>query len=82
MSFVIAQPDFVAAAATDLANMGSAIGEAHATALAPTTEMLAAGADEISAAVAALFGSHAQSYPGPQRRGGGISSAVCAGQLA
>ncbi len=62
MSFVIAQPDFLAAAATDLANIGSAIGEAHATALAPTTEVLAAGADEISAAVAALFGSHAQSY--------------------
>src|SRR5450631_3470568 len=62
MSFVIAQPDLVATAATNLANIGSAITEANAAAAGQTTAVLAAGADEVSAAVAALFGAHAQSY--------------------
>ena len=62
MSFVIAAPEFLTAAATDLANIGSTIGAANAAAAAPTTSLLAAGADEVSAAVAALFGGHAQSY--------------------
>jgi len=30
--------------------------------LAPTTEVLAAAADEVSAAVASLFGAHAEAY--------------------
>jgi hypothetical protein len=59
MSYVIAAPEFVSAAATDLANIGSAIGSAigsvNAAALAPTSGVLAAGADEVSAAVAGLF---------------------------
>jgi PE family len=62
MSFVIAAPEFVAAAATDLANIGSTISSANATALAPTTGLLPAGADEVSAAIVALFGSQAQAY--------------------
>ena len=43
MSFVIAVPEYVTAAASDLANIGSAISEANAAALAPTTGVLAAG---------------------------------------
>jgi PE family len=62
MSFVIAAPEYVAAAATDLANIGSWISSANAAALGPTSGVLAAGADEVSAAVAALFSSHAQTY--------------------
>ncbi len=62
MSFVVAAPEWVAAAATDLANIGSAIGAANTAAVAPTTGVIAAGADEVSAAIAALFGSHAQAY--------------------
>jgi hypothetical protein len=62
MSFVIAAPEYVAAAATDLSNIGSAIGSANMAALGPTSNIVAAGADEVSAQVAALFGAHAQVY--------------------
>ena len=56
MSFLIAAPELVAAAATDLANIGSTISVANAAAAFPTTGALAAGADEVSASIAALFG--------------------------
>jgi hypothetical protein len=62
MSFVIAAPEFLTATATDLATLGSTIGGANAAAAASTETVLAAGADEVSTAVAALFGAHAQSY--------------------
>jgi hypothetical protein len=62
MSFVIGQPGLMATAATDLANIGSAMTEANAAAAGQTTAVLAAGADDVSAAMAALFGMHAQSY--------------------
>ena len=50
------------AAATDLANIGSTISSANSAALGPTSSVVAAGADEVSAAVTALFGAHAQAY--------------------
>ena len=62
MSFVIAAPEFVTAAASDLANVGSTISTANAAAAAPTTGVLAAGADEVSATVATLFDAHGQAY--------------------
>src|SRR5262249_16967319 len=49
-------------AASDLANIGSTISGANAAALAPTSGVMAAGADEVSATIAALFGAHAQAY--------------------
>ncbi|WP_136623031.1 PE family protein, partial [Mycobacterium pseudokansasii] len=62
MSLLIAAPDIMVSAATDLANIGAAISAANFTAAAPTTTVLAAAADEVSTAVAALFTSHAQAY--------------------
>jgi hypothetical protein len=62
MSFVIAAPEFVATAASDLSNIGSTISAANAAAAAPTSGVLAAGADDVSAAVATLFTSHAEAY--------------------
>src|SRR6516225_1599364 len=62
MSWVIASPEYVAAAASDLANIGSSISSANAAAMAPTSGVLAAGADEVSAMIAALFSAHAQAY--------------------
>ncbi|WP_261880888.1 PE family protein, partial [Mycobacterium marinum] len=62
MSYLIAAPEMVAAAATDLASVGSSISAANAAAAAPTMSVLAAGADEVSAVVAALFDAHAQAY--------------------
>jgi PE family protein len=52
VSFVIALPEAVSAAASDLGRIGSTISAANA----------AAGADEVSEAIAALFGSHATAY--------------------
>src|ERR1700691_5376761 len=62
MSFVIAAPEMVASAASDLAGIGSMIEQAHAAAVAPTTAVLPAAADEVSAAIAALFSGHAQGF--------------------
>jgi hypothetical protein len=62
MSFVIAAPKFVTAAASDLANIGSSLSEANGAAAAPTTGMMAADADEVSAAITSLFNARAQGY--------------------
>jgi hypothetical protein len=62
MSHVIAAPDMVAAAAADVAAIGSSVSEANAAAAASTTRVIAAAGDEVSAAIASLFSSHAQAY--------------------
>ncbi|SPM32009.1 PE domain-containing protein [Mycobacterium terramassiliense] len=62
MSYVIAAPEFVAAAATDLAGIGSSLGAAHAAAASRTTAVLAAAGDEVSGAIAALFSGHGQQF--------------------
>jgi hypothetical protein len=62
MSFVIAAPEFLETAAHDLAGIGSSLGEATGLAAAPTTGIAAAGTDEVSVAVAALFGNHGQEF--------------------
>jgi hypothetical protein len=62
MSFVIAMPEMVGTAATDLASIGSTLSAANVAAAAPTTGIVAAAEDEVSAAIAALFGEHGQAY--------------------
>ena len=62
MTYVLTQPQAMAAAAADVAGIGSAINEANATAVGRTTGVLAAAADEVSAATATLFNSYAQEY--------------------
>src|ERR1700678_551921 len=62
MQYVIAAPEYVAAAATDLANIGSAVNTANSAAQSPTSSVLAAGADEVSVSIAALFDAHAAAY--------------------
>ncbi|WP_415624198.1 PE family protein, partial [Mycobacterium intermedium] len=62
MSYLFAIPDVVSTAATTLANIGSALSEANAAAALATTDVMAAGADEVSAAIAAVFGLHAMDY--------------------
>lgn len=61
MSFVNVAPQLVSTAAADAARIGSAINTAN-TAAAATTQVLAAAQDEVSTAIAALFGSHGQHY--------------------
>jgi hypothetical protein len=62
MSFVIAAPEFVTAAASDVANIGSTISAANAAAAGPTTAVIPAAADEVSAAITSLFNAHAQGF--------------------
>lgn len=62
MSFLFVGPEAVAAAARGLANIGSTINGANSTAAALTTELAAAAKDEVSTAIAGLFGKYAQEY--------------------
>jgi hypothetical protein len=62
MSYVIAAPELMTSAATDLSNIGSTLTAAKAAAAAPTTGILAAAEDEVSAAIAALFSAHGRGF--------------------
>jgi hypothetical protein len=62
MSFVVAVPEMLGTAATDLASLESTISLANAAAAAPTTGVLAAAEDEVSAAIAAVFSAHGQGF--------------------
>jgi triacylglycerol lipase len=62
MSYVIAAPEIMTAAATDLATIGSAVDAAHAAAAPATTGIVVAAEDEVSAAIAALFSEHGQGF--------------------
>jgi hypothetical protein len=62
MSFVIAAPEMVAAAASEVAGIGSLLNAAHEAAATSIEGVAAAAGDEISAAIASLFSTHAQDY--------------------
>jgi hypothetical protein len=62
MSYVVAAPEIVTSAATDLASISSALSAAHTAAATPTTGVVAAAEDEVSTAIAGLFSQHAQQY--------------------
>ena len=62
MSYLVAAPEFLASAATDLSNIGSRLSEASAAVVAPTTGVLAPAEDEVSAAIAAMFSAHGQGF--------------------
>jgi PE family len=62
MSFVTTQPEALAAAAGGLQGIGSALSAQNAAAAAPTTGVMPAAADEVSALTAAQFAAHAQMY--------------------
>jgi len=62
MSFVSTQPAALAAAAGSLQGIGSAMSAQNAAVAAPTTGVVPAAADEVSALTAAQFAAHAQMY--------------------
>ena len=61
MSLVLTVSELESAAA-DLGSIGSELSAARVAAAVPTTGLVAAGADEVSAAVALLFGRHGQQF--------------------
>ena len=62
MSFVTTQPGMLASAAGDLQSIGAAMAAGNMAAAAPTTGVVPAAADEVSALTAAQFAAHAQLY--------------------
>jgi hypothetical protein len=62
MSNLITAPDLLASTATDVENIGSALRTAGANAAGPTTGLVAAAEDEVSAAIAKLFAACGQEY--------------------
>jgi hypothetical protein len=62
MSFVTTRPEALTAAAANLAGIGTTMSAQNAAAAAPTTGLVPAAADEVSALTAAQFAVHAQMY--------------------
>src|SRR5438270_588160 len=62
MSYVVTTPEMLAAAATDVGNIGSTISTASSNAAGPTTGLIPAAEDEVSTAIAKLFGAYGQEY--------------------
>jgi hypothetical protein len=62
MSFVTTQPEALTAAAGTLSGIGSSLSAQNAAAAAPTTGVVPAAADSVSALTAAQFAAHAQMY--------------------
>ena len=62
MSYVVALPEMMSAAATDVASIGSVVATANQGVAGATTGVLAAAEDEVSVAIAGLFSAHGQGY--------------------
>jgi PE family len=62
MSFVTTQPEALTSAASALQGLGSAMDAQNAAAAAPTTGVVPAAGDEVSALTAAQFAAHASLY--------------------
>jgi hypothetical protein len=62
VSFVTTQPEALSSAATTLGGVGSSLNAQNAAVAAPTTGVVPAAADEVSALTAAQFSAHAQLY--------------------
>ena len=62
MSFVTTQPEALTATAANLAGIGTTMSAQNSAAAAPTTGVIPAAADEVSALTAAQFGAHAEMY--------------------
>ena len=77
MSFVIAMPEMLGAAATDLTSLGSTLSEANAFAATQTTGMLAAAEDEVSAAIAAAFSATVRAFRHSVRRRRRFIASLC-----
>ncbi|AEF36959.1 MULTISPECIES: PE family protein [Mycolicibacter] len=62
MSFVTTQPEALLAAVANLRAIGSSLAAHSAAAASPTTGVVPAAADQVSALTAVQFANHGQSY--------------------
>jgi hypothetical protein len=72
MSFVTTRPQMLTAAASDLEAVGSALSGRNAAAAGPTTGVVPAATDEVSALTAAQFVAHAQMYQAVSAQAGAV----------
>ncbi|MCV7400568.1 PE family protein [Mycobacterium fragae] len=78
MSFVSTVPEMLSATAEDLQAVGSAVSAQNAVALAPTTGLIPAAADEVSALTAMQFAAHAHMYQAVSAQAAAIHQAFVA----
>lgn len=78
MSFVSTVPEMLSAAADDLQAVGSAVSAQNAAALVPTTGLIPAAADEVSALTAMQFAAHAHMYQAVSAQAAAIHQAFVA----
>lgn len=62
MSDLIAEPQIMASVAAEIEDIGTTLTAANAAAAGPTSSLLAAAGDEVSAAIANFFGAYGQQY--------------------
>jgi hypothetical protein len=62
MSYVTTQPEALSATAANLAGIGATMSAQNSAAAAPTTGVVPAAADQVSALAATQFAVHAQMY--------------------
>ena len=62
MEYLVTAPEILATTAADVGEIGSAITDANANAAGPTAGLVAAAKDEVSEAIAELFGGYGQQY--------------------
>lgn len=62
MSFAIAQPEILSASAGTLQDIGCSVSTGSAAAAIPTTALVPAAGDEVSALTARQFAAHGQLY--------------------
>ena len=73
MSFVTTQPELLTSAAANLGGIGAAMTAGNMAAAAPTTGVVPAAADEVSALTAVQFAAHAEMYQAVERPSRGDS---------
>jgi hypothetical protein len=71
-AFVTTHPEELLAATSDLDSIGAAMAAANAAAAGPTSGVIPAAADEVSALTAAQFAAHAARYQAVSAQAGAV----------
>ena len=74
MEDVTVAPEMLVSAAADVDQIRTAITDAHAAAAGPTTGLLSAAEDEVSAAIAKVFGTYGEEYQAVLRQAAAFHS--------
>lgn len=75
MTFVTTEPEAMLASSGELTGIGAAMAGAHGAAAAPTTTVLPAGLDEVSALTALVFNTHGAAHQADAAEGMAVHAA-------